>query len=68
MPSPIPTPVYIDLGVNKPGGTTQTGCVHCLREGVHAPQEVIYLYGGYSLCMTHAQNALQGAQNATNAS
>lgn len=66
MPSPIPNPLYGD--VNKPNGTTQTGCVNCLRDGVHAPQEIIYYYGGYSLCMSHVQQALTPAQNAANAS
>lgn len=66
MPSPIPNALYGD--VNRPNGATQTGCVHCLQGGVHAPQEIIYYYGGFSLCMTHVQNALQSQQNAPNAS
>lgn len=63
MPSTIPNLLYGD--VNKPGGedVTQIGCVNCLIEGVHAPQEVIYYYGGYSMCMKHVQNAVQKAQN-----
>jgi hypothetical protein len=69
MPSPIPNANYaIDLDVNKPGETTQVGCVNCLLEGTHAPQEIIYYYGGYSMCMRHVQNALQKAQNPTHVS
>lgn len=66
MPSPIPSLIYGD--VNKPNGSSQLGCVNCLAEGVHAPQEIIYHYGGYSMCMKHVQNALQKAQNAAHAS
>jgi hypothetical protein len=66
MPSPIPNPLY--GAVNNPTGTSQVACVHCLRDGVHAPQEIIYYYGGYSLCMSHVQQALTPAQNVSHVS
>lgn len=63
MPSTIPNRLY--GAANKPEeNSTQVGCVNCLAEGVHAPQEVVYYYGGYSMCMKHVQNAIQKAQNA----
>jgi hypothetical protein len=61
MPSPIPSLIY--GAVTKPeGGGSQTGCVQCLSEGVHAPQEIIYNVGGYSMCMKHTQAHLQRTQ------
>jgi len=66
MPSPIPNPLWGAVG--KPDEEkSHFGCVNCIAEGVHAGQEVIYFYGGYSMCMKHVQNAIQKAQNANSA-
>lgn len=37
----------------KPGKDSQTGCVWHLIEGSHEPIDVIYFWGGTSVCMDH---------------
>ena len=67
MPSPIPNLNYIQpnpAAVENPGAVTQVGCVYCLRDEVYAPASVIYQWAGYSLCMTHAKEAIKAAQPA----
>lgn len=39
--------------VSQPEMTSQTGCVYCLIEGVHAPVDIVYYWGGTSLCFQH---------------
>jgi hypothetical protein len=38
---------------SKPGLTSQTGCVWHLIEGHHEPVDVVYFWGGTSLCAKH---------------
>jgi len=39
--------------VEDPNKKSQTGCVYCLFTGTHAPLEVVYLWGGTSVCQKH---------------
>lgn len=39
--------------VSKPDVTSQTGCVWHLIDGSHEPVDIIYFWGGTSLCFQH---------------
>lgn len=41
--------------VGKDGEDSQFGCLHCLMENISAPVDVIYMWGGTSLCRKHVQ-------------
>lgn len=64
MPSMIPDLTYGKI--IKTGTDTQFGCLHCLHANLEAPSEndVVYLWGGVSLCASHAKIALQSQQKA----
>ena len=45
-------------------GDTQIGCVWCLKAGVNAPTpgDIIYQWGGTSVCSTHMQAILDSQE------
>lgn len=51
-------------GTIQTGDAVQTGCVHCLFEGLNSPAEnhVAYLYQGTSYCGKHLKIALTPQQ------
>lgn len=51
-------------GTIQTGDAVQTGCVHCLFEGLNSPAEhhVAYLYQGTSYCGKHLKIALTPKQ------
>lgn len=50
-------PELLWAAAEKPGSDSQTGCVYCLSEGVHAPVDIVYIWGGTSMCRRHVEAA-----------